>query len=182
MAQPPRASRRSSPGRWPTPQACCRRYRDRCLRSEGVDPMSPATGNGPTTVVVPDLGEVEEAVVIDVLVKVGDRVEIDTPLITLESEKASLDLPSTAAGVVQQVTVRKGDKGAKGAPVLAVGSRATQDESAVATDTRGTVRAAEPYGGEPYVDTVPIAPMNGPGGAAATATAAPKAASDEKRA
>jgi dihydrolipoamide dehydrogenase len=144
--------------------------------------MSPATGNGSTTVVVPDLGEVEEAVVIDVLVKVGDRIEIDTPLITLESEKASLDVPSTAAGIVQQVTVRKGDKVAKGAPILVVSSRAASDESAVATDTRGKVRASEPYGGEPYVDTVPISPMNGRTGAAAEARSAPPSASGERRA
>jgi dihydrolipoamide dehydrogenase len=138
--------------------------------------MSPPPGNGSTTVVVPDLGEVDEAVVIDVLVGVGDAVEIDTPLITIESEKASLDVPSTAAGVVQQVTVRKGDKVAKGAPILILGSRAS-DESVVATDTRGKVRAAEPYGGEPYVDTVPIAPMSAKGEAAPepVATQAPAA-------
>ena len=69
--------------------------------------MSRATGNGSTTVVVPDLGEVEEADVIDVLVKVGDRVEIETPLITLESEKASLDVPSTAAGIVLFEALRR---------------------------------------------------------------------------
>ena len=71
-------------------------------------------------VVVPDLGEVQDAVVIDVLVGVGDRIEVDTPLITLESEKATIDVPSTAAGVVTQLTVRNGDKVGKGAPILVV--------------------------------------------------------------
>jgi len=111
-----------------------------------------------TTVAVPDLGGVDEATVIDILVRVGETVALETPLITLESEKATMDLPSTAAGVVKQVIVKKGDKVSKGAPILTVQTEAT-DESDVATDTRGKVRAAEPYGGEPYLDTVPISPV-----------------------
>jgi dihydrolipoamide dehydrogenase len=136
-------------------------------------------------IVVPDLGEVHDAVVIDVLVGVGDRIAVDTPLITLESEKATIDVPSTAAGVVMQLTVRKGDKVATGAPilVLSLNARAPADESAVATDTRGKLRAIEPYGGEPYVDTVPIAPMAGVGSEAglgkASAAVADAAAAEQ---
>ena len=59
---------------------------------------------------VPDMGNFTEVGVIDVLVKAGDRVEIDTPLITLETEKATMDVPSTAAGVVEAVHVTKGGK------------------------------------------------------------------------
>ena len=57
---------------------------------------------------VPDLGEFHDVEVIEVLVKAGDRVERETPLITLETDKATMDVPATAAGVVQEVKVRKG--------------------------------------------------------------------------
>jgi pyruvate/2-oxoglutarate dehydrogenase complex dihydrolipoamide acyltransferase (E2) component len=49
-------------------------------------------------IVVPDLGSFSDVPVIDVLVKPGDAVEVDTPLITLETDKAAMDVPSTAAG------------------------------------------------------------------------------------
>ena len=61
-------------------------------------------------VVVPDMGNFAEVGVIEVLVKPGDRVEIDTPLVTLETEKATMDVPSTAAGIVETVHVSAGAK------------------------------------------------------------------------
>jgi dihydrolipoamide dehydrogenase len=62
---------------------------------------------------VPDLGDFRDVEVIEVLVKAGDRVERDAPLITLETDKATMDVPATAAGVVQEVRVRKGDRVSK---------------------------------------------------------------------
>ncbi len=59
---------------------------------------------------VPDMGSFAQVSVIDVLVKPGDAVEVDTPLTTLETEKATMDVPSTAAGVVTAVHVVKGGK------------------------------------------------------------------------
>ena len=76
-------------------------------------------------VAVPDLGNFDEVSVVDVLVKAGDAVEIDTPLITLETEKATMDVPSTAAGVVKEVKVQRGGRVSKGdlvAIVLADGT------------------------------------------------------------
>ena len=73
---------------------------------------------------VPDMGNFTEVGVIDILVKVGDRVEIDTPLITLETEKATMDVPSTAAGVVEAVHVAAGGKISTGALVVSVRSDA----------------------------------------------------------
>jgi pyruvate/2-oxoglutarate dehydrogenase complex dihydrolipoamide acyltransferase (E2) component len=52
---------------------------------------------------VPDLGNFDEVGVIDVLVKVGDKIEVETPLVTLETDKATMDVPSTAAGTVTEV-------------------------------------------------------------------------------
>jgi dihydrolipoamide dehydrogenase len=62
---------------------------------------------------VPDLGEFHDVEVIEVLVKTGDRVEPESPLITLETDKATMDVPATVAGVVQEVKVRKGDRVSK---------------------------------------------------------------------
>ena len=61
-----------------------------------------------TEVHVPDMGNFDQVAVIDVLVKVGDAVEIDTPLLTLETDKATMDVPSTTAGIVSNVHVAKG--------------------------------------------------------------------------
>ena len=59
---------------------------------------------------VPDMGNFKDVAVIDVLVKPGDRIEVDTPLVTLESDKATMDVPSTAAGVVEKVHTGKDGK------------------------------------------------------------------------
>jgi pyruvate dehydrogenase E2 component (dihydrolipoamide acetyltransferase) len=59
---------------------------------------------------VPDMGGFKDVAVIDVLVKPGERVETDTPLVTLESDKATMDVPSTAGGVIDQVHAAKGGK------------------------------------------------------------------------
>jgi dihydrolipoamide dehydrogenase len=63
---------------------------------------------------VPDLGNFADVAVVDVLVNVGDVIEVDTPLITLETDKATLDVPASAAGKVLAVTLRRGDKVSKG--------------------------------------------------------------------
>ena len=67
--------------------------------------------------VVPDLGNNSDVSVVDVLIKVGDAVELDTPLVTLETDKASLDVPATAAGIVAEVLLKRGDKISKGAVI-----------------------------------------------------------------
>ena len=69
-------------------------------------------------ITVPDLGEFKDVEVIDVLVKPGDKIEIDTPLITLETEKATMDVPATAAGTVKTVAIKKGDRVSKGSLIL----------------------------------------------------------------
>jgi pyruvate dehydrogenase E2 component (dihydrolipoamide acetyltransferase) len=74
----------------------------------------------PTEIRVPDLGDFKEVEVIEVLVKPGDRIDVDTPLLTLETEKATMDVPSTGAGVVSSVALKKGDKVSKGAAILAL--------------------------------------------------------------
>jgi pyruvate dehydrogenase E2 component (dihydrolipoamide acetyltransferase) len=69
---------------------------------------------------VPDMGNFESVTVIDVLVKPGDSIDIDTPLATLETDKATMDVPSSAKGVVEKVHVTKGGKVGPGALVVTV--------------------------------------------------------------
>jgi dihydrolipoamide dehydrogenase len=81
-----------------------------------------------TRVVVPDLGDFKDVEVIDVLVKPGDTVQLETPLITLETEKATMDVPSSAAGVVKSVVVKKGDRVSKGSAIIEVEGEAPKAE------------------------------------------------------
>jgi pyruvate dehydrogenase E2 component (dihydrolipoamide acetyltransferase) len=71
-----------------------------------------------TSVVVPDIGDFKDVEVIEVLVKPGDAVTKEQSLITLESDKATMEIPSPAAGVVKQLTIKVGDKVSKGSPIL----------------------------------------------------------------
>ena len=73
-------------------------------------------------VTVPDMGSFAEVGVVELLVAVGDTIEIDTPLVTLETEKATMDVPSTVAGVVEQVHVSKGGKVSAGGLVATIRS------------------------------------------------------------
>jgi len=67
---------------------------------------------------VPDLGDFDEVEVIEVMVKPGDTVAVDDPLITLETDKAAMDVPSTAAGRIKTVHVSAGDRISKGSVIL----------------------------------------------------------------
>ena len=63
---------------------------------------------------VPDIGDYHDVPVIDICVAVGDTVKVDDPLVTLESDKATMDVPSSAAGVVREIRVKLGDKVSQG--------------------------------------------------------------------
>jgi pyruvate dehydrogenase E2 component (dihydrolipoamide acetyltransferase) len=80
---------------------------------------------GKTTVVVPDLGDFADVEVIEVMVKTGEIIAVEAPLITLETDKATMDVPSTAAGRVAEVVVKKGDRVSKGSPIAVVETAAT---------------------------------------------------------
>jgi dihydrolipoamide dehydrogenase len=78
---------------------------------------------------VPDLGEADGVTVVEVLVQVGSVVRVDDPLITLESDKASMDVPSSAAGTVTSIAVKKGQEVSKGTVIATL---TTQAEGAAA--------------------------------------------------
>ena len=67
---------------------------------------------------VPDIGDFKDVEIIEVLVKPGDRVKAEQSLVTVESDKASMEIPSSAAGVVKEMRVKLGDKISEGTPIL----------------------------------------------------------------
>ncbi|RKR31519.1 dihydrolipoyllysine-residue acetyltransferase [Paraburkholderia sp. BL17N1] len=79
-----------------------------------------ASGGGLQEVKVPDIGDYKDIPVIEVAVKVGDRVEKEQSLLTLESDKATMDVPSPAAGVVKEVKVKVGDTVSEGSVIVVV--------------------------------------------------------------
>jgi len=89
---------------------------------------------------VPDIGDFKEVAVIEVLVKPGDTVKLEQSLITVESDKASMEIPSSSGGVVKEVKVKVGDKVAEGSVVLSLESGA----EVVAAPTPAAAPAAAP--------------------------------------
>jgi pyruvate dehydrogenase E2 component (dihydrolipoyllysine-residue acetyltransferase) len=99
----------------------------------------------PMTVKVPDIGDFKDIEVIEVLVKPGDTVAKEQSLITLESDKATMEIPSPAAGVVQELRVKTGDKVSQGAAILvlkATGAEAPAGAPSAAGRTAAPVLAA----------------------------------------
>ncbi len=80
-------------------------------------PAAPAAG-GVQEVKVPDIGDYKDVPVIEIAVKVGDRVEKEQSLVTLESDKATMDVPSPAAGVVKEIKVKVGDAVSEGTVIV----------------------------------------------------------------
>ncbi len=108
---------------------------------------------------VPDMGNFKDVAIIDVLVKPGESVEVDTPLVTLESEKATMDVPSTAGGIIEKIHVAKGGTVSTGDLIATVRSDA-------AAAARGADAGARPAAAPP-----PVAPAPKPVPAAAPAPA-----------
>ena len=77
---------------------------------------------------VPDIGDFTDIPVIEVLVKPGDTIAKETPLVVLESDKASMEVPSSAAGVVQDVKMKVGDKVSEGSVILSVAPTGAQSK------------------------------------------------------
>ena len=114
-------------------------------------------------ILVPDIGDFKDVPIIEIQVKPGDRITAEAPLITLESDKASMEVPSPSAGVVKNIAVKLGDRVSQGAPILTLeldgaGAAAEAAKPAVtappaptsATPTRPTTSPSvrvEPAGG-----------------------------------
>jgi pyruvate dehydrogenase E2 component (dihydrolipoamide acetyltransferase) len=124
-----------------------------------------------TPILVPDLGDFKAVDVVDVLVRVGDVVAIDSPLATLETEKATMDVPATKAGRVVAVLIKKGDKVSTGTPVVEVEAGSEEVESTLIQP--GLPAAAAPPPAAPPAAPSPPAAAPAPGPPPAAPAAAP---------
>jgi dihydrolipoamide dehydrogenase len=82
---------------------------------------------------IPDIGNFSDVTIVDVLVKTGDVVEVDSPLVTLETDKASMDVPATLAGTIAEVLLKRGDKVSKGSLIARVETGAQSTAGAPVT-------------------------------------------------
>ena len=103
---------------------------------------------------VPDIGDFKEVEVIEILVKVGDTVKAEQSLITVESDKASMEIPSSHAGVVKELKIKLGDKVAEGSLVLML--EASANASANASASRAAPAAASVPASAPTATSVAV--------------------------
>ena len=95
---------------------------------------APAAATGPVEVRVPDIGDFKDVAVIELLVKVGDTVKPEQSLITVESDKASMEIPSSAAGVVKEIRVKLGDRLSQGTVVAIIEAAEADADAKCAND------------------------------------------------
>ncbi len=131
-----------------------------------------------TDIRIPDIGDFDDVPVIEVLVQIGDTVDKDQSLITLESDKATMEIPSPAAGVIKALTVKEGDNVAKGA---VIGQLEVSEAAAVTEQPAEVSEAVAPQPAETAVadtssdgdyDTELLVIGAGPGGYTAAFRAA----------
>ncbi|MBF3450677.1 dihydrolipoyllysine-residue acetyltransferase [Burkholderia pseudomallei] len=132
-----------------------------------------AAGGGTVDVKVPDIGDYKDVPVIEIAVKIGDTVEKEQSLVTLESDKATMDVPSPAAGVVKDIKVKVGDAVSEGSLIVVL--EASGGAAASAPQAAAPVPA-------PAAPAPAPAPQAAPAAAPAPAQAPAPAASGEYRA
>jgi pyruvate dehydrogenase E2 component (dihydrolipoamide acetyltransferase) len=155
-AAPPAVPAESSPSAPPAPAA----------------PIAPSKApaaeppGAPIEVLVPDIGDFAEVAVIELLVKPGDSVQAEQSLITVESDKASMEIPSAQAGVVERLLVKVGDKVAKGSPIAVLKGAAVA--APAASTAAPAAETAAPAASPAQAPAPPPAPLQ-PAAADATA-------------
>ncbi|MFG5408559.1 dihydrolipoyllysine-residue acetyltransferase [Piscinibacter sakaiensis] len=137
-------------------------------------PAPPAAASGPVEVFVPDIGDFAEVAVIEVLVKVGDAVKAEQSLITVESDKASMEIPSSHAGTLRELKVQVGDTVSKGSLIAILeGAAAAPGPAAATTPALPAHQPGAPAGRLPHASPsirklarelgVPLAEVTGSG-------------------
>jgi len=106
---------------------------------------------------VPDIGDFKEVEVIELMVKVGDTIKVDQSLLTVESDKASMEIPSSHAGVVKEIKVKLGDKVAEGSLILIVDAVADGAGVAAAAVAAPAAASAAPAVPAPAPAVAPVA-------------------------
>src|SRR5687768_2229787 len=127
-----------------------------------------------TEIKIPDIGDFKDVPVIEVLVKPGDTVEKETSLITLETDKATMEIPAPQAGVVKELKVKVGDKVSEGSLILMLEAEAPSGEVASTGKATEPAKSAEPV--EPAEPTGPTEPKETP-----APDLAPDSEKEEKR-
>jgi pyruvate dehydrogenase E2 component (dihydrolipoamide acetyltransferase) len=132
-----------------------------------VSTPAPAAVAGPVEVRVPDIGDFKDVAVIEVFVKPGDTVKLEQSLITVESDKASMEIPSSAAGVVKELKVKLGDTVNIGDLLVILEGAAGVVAPAVPAAAPASVpaSAAAPAAVAPAVAAAAAAPAHNPTGA-----------------
>jgi pyruvate dehydrogenase E2 component (dihydrolipoamide acetyltransferase) len=118
-------------------------------------PAAAPAAAGPVTVVVPDIGDFDEVAVIELFVKPGDAVKLEQSLITVESDKASMEIPSSHAGTLVELLVKIGDKVSKGTPIAVLQSasvRAEAVEAPTIPSTGSGRTGVDPFGLSPSTE------------------------------
>ena len=93
---------------------------------------------------VPDIGDFQEVEVIEVLVKQGDQLNINDPVITIESDKSSVEIPSTISGKIESIAIKVGDKVSKDDLLLnVISSNKSKDDKPIPKDTESIIKQAE---------------------------------------
>ena len=129
------------------------------------------TATGVIDVAVPDIGDFADVPVIEILVAPGDTVAVDDPLITLESDKATMDIPAPVAGVVRELRVAVGDKLSEGAIVLTL--EAVAGEAGGLPAVRAEAEATQAPEPAPEPEPEPSSRAGADGGTAAPVYASP---------
>jgi len=110
---------------------------------------APAAAGGLVDITVPDIGDFSDVPVIELYVKVGDTIKVDDAIATLESDKATMDVPSTVAGVVKEVLVHVGSKVSEGALLIKVETGAGAATPATAPQAPAPAPVAAPVAAAP---------------------------------
>ena len=105
---------------------------------------TPAVALGPVEVKIPDIGDFKDVSVIEILVKVGDAIKVEQSLMTVESDKAAMEIPSSAAGVLKELKVKLGDKVNIGDLIAILEGSSAVSSAAVAPVAAATAPAAAP--------------------------------------
>ncbi|PJM91072.1 dihydrolipoyllysine-residue acetyltransferase [Achromobacter ruhlandii] len=124
-----------------------------------AEAAAPAASSGPVEIEVPDIGDFKEVEVIEVMVAVGDTIKAEQSLITVESDKASMEIPASQGGVVKEVKVKVGDKVAKGSVVVVVEGSAPA--AAPAAKAEAAPARSEAPAAKPEAPAAPATPAAG---------------------
>lgn len=147
----------SAPAEAPAPTTAAPAAAPAPVQQETVAPS--ATQSGPVDINVPDLG-VDKAVVAEILVQVGDKVDVDQSLVVVESDKATVEVPSTVAGVVKAIHLQAGQQVSQGVLLATIEAEGQAPAAAPAAKAEAAPQAAAPKAATPAPTQAVSAPAS----------------------